>query len=44
VAGSARRVEAVGGRGLTIVAALADAWDVERHDAGTTVTAVFDLV
>jgi anti-sigma regulatory factor (Ser/Thr protein kinase) len=36
--------DAVGGRGLSIVAALADAWDFERHEAGTTVTAVFDLV
>jgi serine/threonine-protein kinase RsbW len=44
VAGSAHQVEAVGGRGLSIVAALADAWDFERHDAGTTVTAVFNLV
>ncbi len=36
--------ESVGGRGLSIVAALADSWDFERHEAGTTVTAVFDLV
>ena len=36
--------EPVGGRGLSIVAALADAWHFERHDAGTTVIAVFDLV
>ena len=36
--------ESVGGRGLSIVAALADSWDFERHENGTTVTAVFDLV
>ena len=33
-----------GGAGLSIVAALADSWDFERHETGTTVTAVFDLV
>lgn len=36
--------ESVGGRGLSIVAALADSWDFERHETGTTVTAVLDLV
>ncbi len=36
--------ESVGGRGLSIVAALADAWDFQRHETGTTVTAVFELV
>jgi len=36
--------ESVGGRGLSIVAALADSWDFERDESGTTVTAVFDLV
>jgi anti-sigma regulatory factor (Ser/Thr protein kinase) len=39
-----QHADAVGGRGLSIVAALADAWDFERHESGTTVTAVFDLV
>jgi len=31
---------AVGGRGLSIVAALADSWSLERAERGTTVTAV----
>ncbi len=44
IAGPLHQVDPVGGRGLSIVAALADAWYFERHDAGTTVTAVFDLV
>lgn len=41
---SSQGVDPVGGRGLSIVAALSDAWDFERHEAGTTVTAVFYLV
>jgi anti-sigma regulatory factor (Ser/Thr protein kinase) len=43
IAGAAQ-AEPVGGRGLSIVAALADAWQFEPDEAGTTVTAVFDLV
>lgn len=34
---------AVGGRGLSIVAALAESWSLERADRGTTVTAVLAL-
>lgn len=34
---------AVGGRGLSIVAALSDSWSLERADRGTTVTAVLVL-